>query len=262
MKLGIHLRNMGPQSTLETLRACALAAEDAGIDDVWVADHIAIPREESEGSGGRYLDPLATLAFLAGATSRVGLGTGVLVLPYRPPLATAKWVATVQELSGGRMLLGVGAGWMRAEFEAVGVPLAARGRVTDDTLAFLARCFADDEVESNGRRFLFLPRPPRPPILVGGAPPHAFRRALAWGDGWMPTGAPDPARLAAPIAELQERAAAGGKPTPEIALLTSLPLGEPDAAGETIAQLAAIGVTRVVHGSRYRDAAELADSAR
>src|SRR5581483_7019552 len=217
MKLGIHLRNMGPQSTLETLRACALAAEDAGIDDVWVADHIAIPREESEGSGGRYLDPLATLAFLA----------------------AAKWVATVQELSGGRMLLGVGAGWMRAEFEAVGVPLAARGRVTDDTLAFLARCFADDEVESNGRRFLFLPRPPRPPILVGGAPPHAFRRALAWGDGWMPTGAPDPARLAAPIAELQERAAAGGKPTPEIALLTSLPLGEPDAAGETIAQLAA-----------------------
>ena len=91
MKLGLYLRNMGPQSTRATILECAHAAEAAGIDDLWVADHIAIPPDDAEGSGGRYLDPLATLAFLAGATTRIGLGTGVLVLPYRPPLATAKW---------------------------------------------------------------------------------------------------------------------------------------------------------------------------
>src|ERR1700687_6069151 len=115
MKLGLYLRNMGPQSTRATVLACARAAEAAGIDDLWVADHIAIPPDNAEGSGGRYLDPLATLAYVAGATARIGLGTGVLVLPYRPPLATAKWVATIQELSGGRLLLGGGAGWMAAE---------------------------------------------------------------------------------------------------------------------------------------------------
>src|SRR5215468_16455 len=172
MKIGMYLRNMGPQSTTETIVACARAAEQAGIDDLWVADHIAIPPDDAEGSNGRYLDPLATLAFLAGVTQRVGLGTGVLVLPYRPALATAKWVATIQELSGGRLLLGVGAGWMEAEFRAVGVPYDQRGAITDETLAFLRRCFAADEVEAHGTPFLFRPRPARPPIFVGGITPH------------------------------------------------------------------------------------------
>src|SRR5512147_2306201 len=137
MRSGIYVRNMGPQSSPATLLACARAAEAAGIDDLWVADHIAIPPDDAEGSGGRYLDPLATLAYLAGATTRIGLGTGVLVLPYRPPLATAKWVATIHELSGGRLLLGIGAGWMDAEFRAVGADLARRGALTDRTLEFL-----------------------------------------------------------------------------------------------------------------------------
>ena len=194
MKLGLYLRNMGPQSSRATVLECARSAEAAGIDDLWVADHVAIPPDDAEGSGGRYLDPLATLAYLAGATTRIGLGTGVLVLPYRPPLATAKWVATIQELSGGRLLLGVGAGWMEPEFRAVGAAKARRGALTDHTLEFLHRCFAADEVETNGQRFLFLPRPQRPPIFVGGAPPHALRRAVRFGDGWMPMGG-DPERL-------------------------------------------------------------------
>src|SRR5256712_4198305 len=134
MKLGLYLRNMGPQSTRATLLECARAAEAAGIDDLWVADHIAIPPDDAEGSGGRYLDPLATLAFLAGATTRIGLGTGVLVLPYRPALPTAKWVATIQELSGGRLLFGVGVGWMPAEFRALGVERSRRGKIADTTL--------------------------------------------------------------------------------------------------------------------------------
>jgi len=260
MKLGLYLRNMGPQSTRDTLVACARAAEEAGIDDLWVADHIAIPPDDAEGSGGRYLDPLATLAFLAAATSRIGLGTGVLVLPYRPPLPTAKWVATIQELSGGRLLLGVGAGWMDAEFRAVGVPQGQRGRVTDSTLAFLHTCFAHDEVVLNGQPFLFRPRPARPPIFVGGAPPHALRRTVRFGDGWMPIGA-DPEQLRAPIDELRAAAARAEKPRPEVIVLTALPLDDPPRAVDRVRAFAAVGATRVVHGWRYPDAAAFARAA-
>ena len=260
MKLGLYLRNMGPQSTRATVLACARAAEAAGIDDLWVADHIAIPPDNAEGSGGRYLDPLATLAFLAGATQRIGLGTGVLVLPYRPPLPTAKWIATIQELSAGRLLLGVGAGWMDAEFKAVGIAPSQRGVVTDTTLELLLRCFAADEVEVNGQRFLFLPRPPRPPIFVGGAPPHALRRAVRFGDGWMPMGA-DADALRAPIAQLREAAAVAGKPPPEVVAITSLALDDPSKAVAQAQGLIEVGATRIVHAWRYADVAAFARAA-
>jgi probable F420-dependent oxidoreductase len=260
MKYGLYLRNMGPQSSRATLLACARAAEAAGIDDLWVADHIAIPPDDAVGSGGRYLDPLATLAYLAGATERIGLGTGVLVLPYRPALVTAKWLATIQELSAGRLRLGVGAGWMPAEFRAVGVPRARRGRITDETLAFVNACFANDEVQANGQPFLFLPRPARPPIFVGGAPPHALRRAVEYGDGWMPTGG-DLAALGPAIATLRGLAADAGKTVPEVVLVTSLPLADAPRAAAQIAELTALGVTRVVHGWRYADADEFAAAA-
>jgi probable F420-dependent oxidoreductase len=262
MKLGLYLRNMGPQSTRETLVACAVAAEAAGIDDLWVADHIAIPPDDAEGSDGRYLDPLATLAFLAGVTKRIGLGTGVLVVPYRPALPTAKWIATIQELSGGRLRFGVGAGWMEAEFRALGVPRKERGAITDLALEFLGRCFAADEVEANGQKFLFRPRPARPPIFVGGLAPHALRRAARFGDGWMPTGA-DPKKLAAPIRELGELFAAAGKPAPEVVALTSAPKGAPVEIVDRARALAEIGVTRLVLSWRYADESEfrrMADS--
>ena len=186
MKLGIALRSMGPQSTRGTFGDCAPAAEAAGLSDVWVQDHLAIPPDDAEGSGGRYLDPLTALAWLAARTERIGLGTGVINLPYRPPLPTAKAIATVQELSADRLLLGVGVGWMKPEFRALGVDRRRRGALTDETLAFLRDCFERDEVEANGQPFLFLPRPKRPPIFVGGAPPHALRRTVEYGDGWMP----------------------------------------------------------------------------
>ena len=111
MKLGLYLRNMGPQSTRSLIAVAARAAEEAGIDDLWVADHLALPPEESEGSDGRYIEALATLAFLAGITERVSLAVGVLIVPYRPALLTAKWIASIQELSAGRLILGVGVGF-------------------------------------------------------------------------------------------------------------------------------------------------------
>jgi probable F420-dependent oxidoreductase len=253
MKLGLALRNMGPQSTRGALLECARAAEAAAIDDLWVADHIAIPPDQSEGSGGRYLDPLATLAFLAGVTTRIGLGTGVLVLPYRPPLATAKWVATIQELSAGRLLLGVGVGWMDAEFTAVGVPKERRAALTDATLAFLQRCFAADEVEANGQPFLFLPRPTCPPIFVGGGAPHALRRAVRFGAGWMPMVGGHAEPLRAPIETLRSAAAAAGRPAPEVVVLTTLAVDDPPRAAEQVRALAGVGATRVVHAWRYPD---------
>jgi probable F420-dependent oxidoreductase len=255
MKLGLYVRTMGRASTRETVLACARGAEAEGIDDLWVGDHVAIPPDDAEGSEGRYLDPLATLAWLAASTERIGLGTGVLVLPYRPALATAKWVATLQELSAGRFLFGVGVGWMEAEFRAVGVPYRERGRISDETLAFYERCFAGDEAESNGQAFLFRPRPPKPPLFVGGAAPHALRRALRFGGGWMPWGG-DPKELADPIRQLREGAAAAGRPAPEVAVVSALDLDEVERGLEQAQAFRALGATRLIHGFRYDDASK------
>jgi probable F420-dependent oxidoreductase len=248
---------MGELATRETLRAGARAAEAAGLDEVWVVDHVAIPPDDAEGSGGRYLDPLTTLAWLAGATERIGLGTAVLVVPYRPALPTAKAIATLQELSGGRLALGVGVGWMAAEFRALGVPREARGRLTDETLAQWRAWFANDAAEANGQPFLFRPRPALPPLFVGGEPPHALARAVRLGEGWMPMGA-DPAKLRPHAERLAALAREAGRAPLEIAALGALPLDDPPRAREQLAALAEIGVTRVAHGARYGDASELA----
>lgn len=256
MKLGIAMRSMGDASRREVLLECARAADRAGLDDLWVQDHVAIPPDDAEGSNGRYLDPLTTLAYLAAATERIGLGTGVLILPYRPPLPTAKAIATVQELSQGRLKLGVGIGWMQAEFDALGVDRGRRGADSDATLDFLHRCFdaEDDVVIANGQKFLFRPRPERPPIFVGGAPPHAFERTLRYGDGWMPM-IPSPEKLRQPAKQLFELAEARGKPRPEIVTFGALPAGDTARGIELLHAFADVGVTHFVQGvGRYDDA--------
>ncbi len=255
VKLGVAVRSMGPQSQPDVLLACVRAAEEAGLEDIWIQDHIAIPPDDAEGSGGRYLDPLTALAWLAGRTERIGLGVGVLILPYRPALPTAKAVATVQELSGGRLRLGVGVGWMEAEFRALGVPRAERGRRSDETLALLRACFENDEVEANGQRFLFLPRPERPPIYVGGAGEHALRRVVAYGDGWMPIQG-DPEQLARSIRRLGELSDRAGRAMPEVISFTGFDTSDPQRAIAQIGRLAEAGVTRLVAGGRYADADE------
>jgi alkanesulfonate monooxygenase SsuD/methylene tetrahydromethanopterin reductase-like flavin-dependent oxidoreductase (luciferase family) len=132
--------------------------------------------------------------------------------------------------------------------------------VTDETLEFLARCFAADEVELHGQRFLFRPRPARPPIFVGGMGRHALARAARFGDGWMPMGA-EPAKLEPRVRELRELFAAAGKGAPEIAALTSLRKPEPAEMVERAQALAAIGATRVVFAWRYADEAEFQGAA-
>src|SRR5271170_362743 len=144
MKFAIAIRNMGPQSNRATVRACARIAEQTGFDALFVSDHLCIPPDQTEGSGGRYLDVLATLAFLAGATEKIRLGVSVLVVPYRPAVLTAKQIATIQELSGERMILGVGVGWMRPEFEALGVDPRKRGALATETLRVLRHLFTTE----------------------------------------------------------------------------------------------------------------------
>src|SRR5262249_5020866 len=164
MKFGVVIRNMGPQSTRETITTCARAVEQAGFDAAFVVDHLAIPPDQTEGSGGRYLDPLTTLAYLAGVTQRIRLGVSVLVIPYRPAVLTAKQIATLQELSGERLILGAGVGWLRQEFEALGVDPRKRGALTDETLQVLHTLFANDVNAYEGKlvrfpAFVFAPRP-------------------------------------------------------------------------------------------------------
>ncbi|APE22231.1 MULTISPECIES: LLM class F420-dependent oxidoreductase [Streptomyces] len=176
----------------------ARAAEAHGFDYLASCDHVAIPRRLAEAMSTVWYDPVATLSFLAGVTERVRLLSHVAVVGLRHPLVTAKAYATLDHLSGGRLVLGVGAGHVQEEFEAVGVDFARRGAVLDETMdALRAALGAEEFPEHMGERFAFkdlgqLPRPAqeRVPLWVGGSSPAAVRRAALKGDGWLPQGDP------------------------------------------------------------------------
>ncbi|MBK7952389.1 MAG: TIGR03619 family F420-dependent LLM class oxidoreductase [Deltaproteobacteria bacterium] len=254
MRFGIALRTMGKAAVQEILRASAALAESARLDTLWIPDHIAIPPDDAEGSDGRYLDPLASLSWLAAATDRIRLGTAVLILPYRPALPTAKAIATIQELSGGRLELGVGVGWMEAEFRAVGVDRRARGRISDEVLSFLHAAFdgPGDRAVSNGQSFLFRPNPAKPRIWIGGAAPHALVRAARFGDGWMPM-TDDPEKLREPIAELVQRFAEAGRGKPGVTVFGAVGRCSTDEDLERLATLESLGVDEFIQGARYDD---------
>lgn len=258
MKYGVAIRNMGPQSSRATIRACARIAEDAGFDALFVSDHLCIPPDQTEGSGGRYLDVLATLAFLAGATEKIRLGVSVLVVPYRPTVLTAKQVATIQELSGERMILGVGVGWMKPEFDALGVNIKRRGAITDETQRVIHHLFSADVPGAYDGplvkfpSFVFLPRPKRPPIWVGGNGPAAMNRALKFGDGWHPM--LPASELKAKVEELRTRVSAAGRPAPEIVVRRGLRLDDPAAARAKLAAERDAGATYfILDLGRYPD---------
>jgi len=260
MKLSINIRNWGPYSTRDVLLECARAADESGLDTVWINERLTSSLDAAADrpevvTPGRTLEPLAILAFLAAATQRIGLGSGVINAPFRPALPTAKLVATIQELSGGRLRLGVGTGWMEAEFRALGLDPQKKGKMTDDTLAFLHRCFASDIVESNGQNILFQPRPVRPPIYVGGAPPHALRRTVRFGDGWIPAGV-EPADLKPGIEQLQQMSAEAGRSPLEVIAMKTLPIADPPRAVAYARQFLDVGVTHLVHTQGYESVAE------
>lgn len=254
MELSTNIRNWGEGSDPATLLACATAAEAAGIDTVWVNERLSTPpgRGWKPGDGGRYLDALMALAFLACATQRLKLGTGVLNVPYRRPFQLVKQVTSVQDLSCGRLRLGLGVGWYETEFRVLEVPFSRRGRLTDEALDLLERAFTDDEIEVNGARLPVLPRPARPPVYIGGSSEAALRRTVRFGDGWIAAGL-TPEALAAPIARLDELAEAAGRSRPVVIAMKTLPLSDPPAALAMAQAYAAAGVDELVHADGYPD---------
>lgn len=235
---GCSVPSRGPVASPEALRSLAQRAEDLGFDSVWVSDHIILPKEVSSfypyAADGvatfrpdePYYDPIATLNFLAGCTHRIRLGTHVLILPYRNPVLAAKMLATLDVLSGGRVILGAGVGWMEEEFQALGLStFAQRGAVTNEYIRLFKDLWTQDEPEFHGEFYDvagagFLPKPvqqPHPPIWIGGHTGPALRRAAELGDGWMPIGLRPPAilepeELAGKIARLRTLTRRAGRP--------------------------------------------------
>ena len=186
---GTSVPTRGPLASPENLRSLAQRAEDLGFDHIWVSDHVILPREvdsfypyASDGVATflpdePYYEPLAALNFLAGCTQRVRLGTHVLILPYRNPVLTAKMIATLDVLSGGRVILGAGVGWMEEEFQALGLDTyKQRGAVTDEFIELYKELWTKDEPSFHGEHYQisgsgFAPKPvqkPHPPIWIGG----------------------------------------------------------------------------------------------
>src|SRR5438874_2867991 len=191
MQLGIHLPHAGEQATPDKIRRAAMRAEDLGFDDVWVSEHIIVPRASFPRSPLFY-DPVLSLTWAAAVTKRVRLGTSVLVLPMRHPLPLAKELATLQNFSEGRLILGAGVGWLEAEFAALGAPFHERGRRTDEGIAMMRAVWSQDPVSFPARHIpaviedmRMLPQPIKPiPIWIGGSSEAALTRAVKLADGW------------------------------------------------------------------------------
>lgn len=194
MQLGIHLPHIGRKATSENIRRAAIQAEELGFDDVWVSEHIIVPADAPYPPTPVFWDPVITLTWAAAVTSRVRLGTSVLVLPLRHPLPLAKELATLQNLSGGRLILGAGVGWLEAEFDALGIPFRERGRRMDEGIAMMRAVWSQDPVSFDAtwipariKTMRTLPMPDKPiPIWVGGLSDAALKRACRL-DGWHGT---------------------------------------------------------------------------
>ena len=196
MQIGLCLPHFGRALETGRLLQVAQRADARGLDSLWVTDHVIVPKDVYIAYREEMLDPLAVLAWLAGVTERIALGSSVIILPYRSPVPVAKLLASVDVLSGGRLIFGAGVGWMEGEFAALGVPFAERGSRTDEALELFQKVWTEREPEIETRRhrlhgLVASPMPlqrPRPPIWIGGASEGAYRRA-ARHDGWHSTSA-------------------------------------------------------------------------
>ncbi len=274
MTFGFQIPNRGPLATPENLRTLATRAEEMSFDHLWVIDRVAIPTQSSSpypyGPPGSsplqpdqpYCEALSTLTYLAGFTQRIKLGTSVLLIPLRDPVLTAKIIATLDYLSGGRVILGAGVGWLEEEFEALGLNIfAERGKVTDEYIRIFKELWTKEEPQYQGQYYQvsgikFHPKPvqkPHPPIWIGGHSPAALRRAASIGDGWMPAGligpvSLEPAEMAEQIDQLRNWTEKLGRPREavEVAFSTFVSFDSPGA-----------GPRRTLSGSPQEMAADI-----
>jgi len=250
MRFGFSLPGRGPLARPDILVKLAERADSFGYSFVFVTDHVVIPLsydstypystsgKAASDWGEGYLEPLALMSFLAGATSRIRLGTSVLVVPYRNPVLTAKMLATLDVMSGGRTILGVGVGWLREEFEALhSPPFAERGKVTDEYLRLMKECWTREPVEWSGTHYRMgrvsvMPKPAQKggvPIWAGGHTDAALRRTGELADGWHPIAHRPPAQLHPPeyadkVAVIHGWARKAGRKPEDITLSIRAPL--------------------------------------
>lgn len=298
MKFGISLFNRGPLARPEHLTAQAQRAEALGFDTIAISDHIVIPKVKTVNypyaPNGEfpldmsydYFEPLATLMYMAGATSSIKLGTSVLVVPYRNPILVAKMIASADALSGGRVFLGVGTGWWRDEFEALGIGdhFEDRGARTDEYIRIYRNLWSEETPSFKGRfhqysNLEFSPKPAQAggiPIWVGGHTGRALRRAVELGDVWHPIGLRAPVDLSpAELGQVRKRLYAlceekGRDPaTLPIALRCALTFSDSDRSTmvgsteqiiEDIAAYADQGVSRIVFDLPAPDVAAQAET--
>jgi len=233
MRIGFSLLNNWGIEDAQALVGLASRAEELGFDSVWVHDHVFNVGHVFDRIGGKpYYEPLTLLSFVAARTRRVRLGTSVLVLPYHNPIRLAKTAATLDVLSGGRLILGVGVGLIEKEIRAMGSPFAERGAFTDEAIAVMRALWTEDEPSFDGKyhRFAgmkFSPKPlqkPSIPVVIGGVSRAAIRRAARLGDGWQPLGLA-PEALGQGIALLRTEAQACGRDVSMIPVSIAMSLG-------------------------------------
>jgi probable F420-dependent oxidoreductase len=265
IELGVVLPQFGPGArgpeATERIRTLAVAADRLGYGALWTADHVIFPQQirTPYPYGGTFpypvtdplLDPLTTLSFVAGVTTRVKLGTSVLVLPYREPIPLAKQLATLDVMSNGRVLLGAASGWLREEFEMLGVPFAERGARTDEAIRLMRALWTEEKVSFRGRwhtldEAAFFPKPVQPggvPIWIGGTSPRALRRVAQLGDGWIAVPRPSLADLAQDVASIRALAEQAGRDPFKLGVSSGGMAKSIDELVERLPALERIGVT-------------------
>lgn len=256
MKLAMFSLNTGVCATPEGMARIGRTAEDAGFESLWVGEHVVLPDPRVPPSPmnpeDSMLDPVVSLTYLAAHTSRVRLGTGIIILPQRNPLVLAKELASLDVLSGGRLIVGVGIGYLEPEFRALGAPFDQRGPRTVEYLAAMRTIWSQEQPAFQGRFAAFSgvqarPRPvqqPSPPIVMGGHSSGAFRRAVQVAHGWYGF-ALDFDRTEACIAGLRDAADRYVRPADlgELEISVS-PRGRVDAAA--VERFATLGVRRLI----------------
>jgi probable F420-dependent oxidoreductase len=275
MDIGCHLPNQGPLATREALATFARAADERGVASLWVSDHVIFPRTAT-GSypGGRfphppdkpYLEPVVTLTAAAMCTTRARLGASVFILGHRHPVVMAKMLTSIDALSEGRLIVGVGVGWWKEELEILGAPFSKRGKQADEALKVFKALWTQDNPAFDGEFFRFrdlgfAPKPvqtPHPPIWVGGDSPGAFRRVATLGDGWHAT-SKTPAQLSDALGRLRKAADEARRPFESIEL--SLRFGLTDdlitqgrqAIVDTLAEYKRLGLKHILLEFRRDD---------
>ena len=258
MRYGFYLPTRGPLATPAALETLVQRAEALGFHSVVIADHIVLPVANASKypytstgafpSEGDALEQLALTAFIAGRTRTLRLITSVLILPHRNPVITAKSLATIDVLSGGRLTVGVGVGWLREEFEALRAPdFDRRGAVSDEYLRIFKTLWTEAPASFQGEFYQFpdlwcLPQPvqkPHPPIWVGGHSRAALRRVARFGDGWHPVGANPasplrPAEMRAKLAELRRLTEAEGRDPAALTISYKAPLYDTSLTGAAL----------------------------